>query len=50
MKQIKVEDNVWEKLMRLKLDLKVKSINKTISKLFELVSKFKLREELKNLK
>lgn len=50
MKQIKVKDNVWEKLWKLKPDLKVKSLSDVISKLLKLVSKFKLKEELKNLK
>ncbi len=50
MKQIKVPDIIWEKLSRLKLDLKVKSLWKVISKLLKLISKFKLKEELKNLK
>ena len=49
MKIIKVDDDIWEKLMRLKLDLKVKSLSKTISKLFKLTSKFKLRGELNDL-
>ncbi len=50
MKQIKMPDNIWEKLSRLKLDLKVKSLWKVIERLLKLVSKFKLKEELKELK
>lgn len=50
MKQIKVKDNVWEKLYRKKLDLKSKSLSDVISKLLKLVSKLNLMEELKNLK
>ena len=49
MKQIKVQDDVWEKLSRKKLDLKCKSLNDVVSKLFKLVSKFKLNEELRSL-
>ncbi len=49
MKIIKVDYNVWEKLSRLKIDLKVKSLWKVIDKLLRLVSKFKLKEELRNL-
>ncbi len=49
MKQIKVQDDVWEKLSRKKLDLKCKSLNDVISKLLGLVSKLKLNEELRNL-
>jgi len=49
MKIIKVKDNVWEKLMRKKLDLKAKSLSDVISKLLKLVSKFSLMGELKNL-
>ncbi len=49
MKQIKVKDDVWEKLSRKKLDLKCKSLSDVVSKLLKLVNKFKLNEELKNL-
>ena len=49
MKQVKVEDDVWEKLCRRKLDLKSKSLSDVISKMLKLINKFKLMEELKNL-
>lgn len=49
MKQVKVEDDVWEKLYRKKLDLKCRTLSEVVSKLLKLVSKFKLMEELKNL-
>jgi len=49
MKQVKVEDDVWEKLCRKKLDLKCKSLSDVISKMLKLVNKLKLMEELKNL-
>ena len=50
MKIIKFQDVVWEKLMKKKLELKCKSMNNVVSKLLKLVSKFKLNEELMNLK
>ena len=49
MKIIKVEEDVWEKLSRKKLDLKSKSLSDVISKMLKLINKFKLMEELKNL-
>ena len=49
MKQVKVEDDVWDKLYRKKLDLKSKSLSDVVSKLLKLVNKFKLMEELKSL-
>jgi len=49
MKQVKVEDDVWEKLCRKKLDLKSKSLSNVISKLLKLVNKLKLMGELKDL-
>ncbi len=50
MKIIKFQDDVWAKLMKKKTDLKCKSMSDVVSKLLKLVSKFKLKEELKNLK
>ena len=49
MKQVKVEDDVWEKLMRKKLDLKCKSLSDVVSKMLKLVNKLKLMGELKDL-
>lgn len=49
MKIIKFQDDVWEKLMKKKLDLKCKSMNNVVSKLLKLVSKYKLHEELKGV-
>ena len=47
MKQIKVKDDVWEKLSRKKIDLKVRSLSDVISKMLKLINKLKLTEELK---
>jgi len=49
MKIIKVEDDVWEKLSRKKIDLKVRSLSDVVSKMLKLINKLKLMEELKNL-
>ena len=49
MKQVKVKDDVWEKLYRKKLDLKCKTLSDVVSKMLKLVNKLKLMEELKDL-
>ena len=49
MKQVKLKDDVWDKLSRKKLDLKSKSLSDVISKMLKLINKFKLMEELKDL-
>ena len=46
MKQIKVDDAVWEKLFRLKINLKSKSLSEVISKLQKLISKLNLMKDL----
>ena len=46
MKLIKVNDEIWKKLMSLKLNLKHKSLNQTISSLLKLIKIYKLRKEL----
>ena len=46
MKIIKVDDKIHHKLSRLKLDLKHKSLNQTISSLLKLIKMYKLRKEL----
>ncbi len=50
MKPIKISEENWLKLSKLKLSLRCKSIDETIGKLFSLVTKFKLSKELENLK
>ena len=49
MKIIKVDNEIHEKLMRLKLGLKHKSINQTIYSLLKLVKIYKLRKELERV-
>ena len=49
-KPIKISEENWLKLSRLKLTLGCKSIDETIGKLFKLVTKFKLAKELEDLK
>lgn len=46
MKIIKVDDEIHHKLMKLKLDLKYKSLNEIISSLLKLIKMYKLRKEL----
>ncbi len=49
MKIIKFDDDVWHKLIKKKADLGCKSMSDVVSKLFKLVSKLKLNEELRSL-
>jgi len=49
MKQIKIDDDVWDKLWRLKLNLKSKSLNNVISSLQKLVKKLSLMKDLEIL-
>ena len=46
MKIIKVDNDVWKKLWKLKLDLNLKSLNDVISKLQKLVNKLSLMKDL----
>ena len=46
MKQIKVDDAVWEKLFKLKINLRSKSLSDVISKLQKFISKLNLMKDL----
>ena len=46
MKQIKVDDEVWEKLFKLKINLRSKSLSDVISKLQKFINKLNLMKDL----
>ena len=50
MKTITIEDKTWQKLSRMKIDLICISHDEVINRLFSLVQKFKLADELKSIK
>ena len=47
---IQISRENWEKLMKMRIKLKLKDHNTVLSKLFQLVTKFKLAKELEDLK
>jgi len=49
MGNVRVDDEVWEKLMRLKLKLRDKSLNIVIKKMLKMISKLNLYQELKDI-
>jgi len=49
MGNVRVEDHVWEKLMRLKLKYKEKSLNNLIKRMLKMISKLNLYQELENI-
>ena len=48
-KPIKIREETWRKLTKLKYQLDCKTIDETIQKLFKLVTKFKLAKELEDI-